>query len=147
GKKKLAILLASDDLYSSGLAQEFREHAKALGATIVIEKSFLKAETNFTTYINEIAEKKPEIVYAPVYYAAMIPIARQAKAAGVKGSVFVGGDGWDADELLKDAGDEMDGAYYTNHYAPDVPWQSSKDFVAKFQAKVNKMPTGLAAMG
>jgi branched-chain amino acid transport system substrate-binding protein len=147
GKKKIAVLYASDDLYSSGLSSEFKAYAKKLGGEIVIEKSFLKKETNFTTYINEIKDAKPEIIYAPIYYNAMVPIARQAKAVGVKGDMFVGGDGWDAEELLKDAGDEMEGAYFTNHYAPDVPWENSKDFLAKYKAAHNHPPTSLAAMG
>jgi branched-chain amino acid transport system substrate-binding protein len=146
-KKKVALFFASDDLYSSGLAKEFRDEAKKLGAEIVIEKSFLKKETNFTTYINEIKSANPEMIYAPIYYNAMTPIARQAKAAGVAGSMFVGGDGWDSDDLLRDAGDEMEGAFYTNHYAPDVPWPSSQAFVSKYKEKFNRAPTGLAAMG
>ncbi len=147
GKKRLALLFASDDLYSSGLAAEFRAHARALGATIVIEKSFLKSETNFTTYINDIKEKRPEVIYSPTYYAAMIPIARQAKAANLTSTVFVGGDGWDADELLKDAGDELEGAFFTNHYAPDVPWEASKVFISRYMARFKRSPTGAAAQG
>lgn len=146
-KKKVAIFFASDDLYSSGLAKEFREEGKRLGLEIVIEKSFLKKETNFTTYINEIKSANPDIIYAPIYYNAMTLIARQAKAAGVSGGMFVGGDGWDADSLLTDAGDEMEGAYYTNHYAADVPWPSSQAFVSKYKEKFTRAPTGLAAMG
>ena len=145
GKKKIAILFASDDLYSSGLAKEFRDAAMKMGAEIVIEKKFLKKETNYTTYINEIKDAKPEIIYAPVYYNAMVPIARQAKAVGVKGEMFVGGDGWDAEELLKDAGDEMEGAYFTNHYAPDVPWPNAKAFLAKYEARFKHPPTSVAA--
>ena len=145
GKKKIAILFASDDLYSSGLAKEFRDAATKMGAEIVIEKKFLKKETNFTTYINEIKDAKPEIIYAPVYYNAMVPIARQAKAVGVKGDMFVGGDGWDAEVLLKDAGDELEGAYFTNHYAPDVPWPNAKAFLAKYEARFKHPPTSVAA--
>jgi branched-chain amino acid transport system substrate-binding protein len=134
GKKRIAQLFTSDDLYSSGLAHEFRQHVKRLGGEIVIEKSFLESETNFTTYITEIRDAKPDMIYAPIYYTAMVPVARQAKAAGVKGEMFVGGDGWDADTLLIDAGDELEGAYFTNHYAPDVPWPNSRQFVAKYKA-------------
>src|SRR5262249_36815798 len=76
-KKKIALLYASDDLYSSGLAQEFRGQAKKRGAEIVMEKEFLKKETNFTTYLNQIKDAKAEIVYAPVYYNQMALIARQ----------------------------------------------------------------------
>lgn len=147
GKKKVALLYASDDLYSSGLAKEFKAAAKKLGAEIVIEKSFLKSETNFTTYITELRDAKPEIIYAPIYYTAMVPIAKQAKAAGVPGDMFVGGDGWDAEELLKDAGDEMEGAYFTNHYAPDVPWPNSKAFVEKYRERYKREPSSVAAQG
>jgi branched-chain amino acid transport system substrate-binding protein len=147
GKKRIAILYASDVLYSSGLAKEFKDQAKALGAEIVIEKSFLQTETNFTTYLNEIKAAHPDIIYSPTYYNHMVPIARQAKAAGIPGEMFVGGDGWDAESLLKDAGDEIEGAYFTNHYAPDVPWPNSQKFVAKYKARFGRDPSSLAAMG
>jgi branched-chain amino acid transport system substrate-binding protein len=144
-KKKVALFFASDDLYSSGLAKEFRDEAKKLGLEIVMEKSFLKKETNFTTYINEIKAANPDIIYTPVYYNAMAQIARQAKATGVAGSMFVGGDGWDANELLRDAGEEMEGAYFTNHYAPDVPWPLSQEFVKKYQERYKRTPAAMAA--
>jgi branched-chain amino acid transport system substrate-binding protein len=147
GKKKVALLYASDNLYSSGLAKEFRDELKRLGGELVMEKTFLNNETNFTTYISEITSAKPEIIYAPVYYNSMAIIARQAKAAGVAGEMFVGGDGWDSDSLLNDAGAEMEGAYFTNHYAPDVPWESAKAFRAAYMARFKRDPSGLAAMG
>jgi branched-chain amino acid transport system substrate-binding protein len=145
GKKKVALLFASDDLYSSGLANEFRAEAKKLGMEIVLEKSFLKKETNFTTYINELKAANPDIIYTPVYYNAMAQIARQAKAAGVPGNMFVGGDGWDANELLRDAGEQMEGAYFTNHSAPDVPWPLSQEFVKKYEERYKRTPAAMAA--
>lgn len=147
GKKKVALLYASDDLYSSGLANEFRAEAKKIGIEIVAEKSFLKSETNFTTYLNEIKSAGPEAIYTPVYYNAMVPIARQAKAAGITGAVFVGGDGWHSDSLVNDAGEEMEGSYFTNHYSPDMPSASSKTFVEKYSKRFSREPTSLAAQG
>jgi branched-chain amino acid transport system substrate-binding protein len=91
--------------------------------------------------------QKPELIYAPIYYTAMVPIARQAKAVGVKGDMFVGGDGWDSGTLLADAGEEMEGAYFTNHYAPDVPWENSRAFVKAYQERFHHEPSGLAAQG
>lgn len=146
-KKKIGVLYVSDDPYSSGLEAEFEKEAKAKGIEIVAKKAFPKKETNFTTYINELKAANPEAIYAPIYYNAMSLIARQAKASGVPGSMFVGGDGWDADELLKDAGEEMEGAYFTNHYAPDVPWENSKKFVEKYKERFHRDPSSLAAMG
>jgi branched-chain amino acid transport system substrate-binding protein len=146
-KKKVAILFASDDLYSSGLAKEFREEAKKIGLEIVGEKQFLHTETNFTTYLTELRDAKPDIIYAPIYYNAMVPIARQAKAAGMKGDMFLGGDGWDSFVLVKDAGEEMEGAFFTSHFAPDIPWPSAQGFVKGYEARFKREPSALAAMG
>ncbi|APR87194.1 Branched-chain amino acid ABC transporter, amino acid-binding protein [Minicystis rosea] len=146
-KKRVAILFAADDLYSSGLAAELRDEARRIGLEIVAEKQFLKGETNFTTYISELAAASPDIIYAPLYYNSMIPIARQAAAAGVRGDIFLGGDGWDAEALLKDAGVELNGAYFTNHFAPDVPSSSSQAFVNAYRERYKHAPSSLAALG
>jgi len=146
-KKRVAILYATDNLYSAGLAGDFRDEAKKLGLEVVAEKGFLNSETNFTTYITELRDAKPDVIYAPIYYNAMIPVARQAKAAGVKGDMFLGGDGWHSEALVKDAGEEMDGAYLTDHFAPDVPLASSKAFVALYRARFQHDPSALAAQG
>jgi branched-chain amino acid transport system substrate-binding protein len=87
------------------------------------------------------------VIYAPIYYNTMTLVARQAKAAGVPGSMFVGGDGWDAGELLRDAGEEMEGAFFTDHYAPDMPRENSKKFVAKYTERFHHEPSSIAAMG
>src|SRR5450432_1529489 len=134
-KKKLAILYVAQDSYSSGLAASFREVAQKLGAQIVADKGYQKGETNFTTYLSEIKAADPELVFVPNYYNDMVPIARQAKAVGLTGDMFLGGDGWDSEDLLKGAAAELEGAYFTNHYAPDVPWPNSQTFVKNYRAK------------
>lgn len=145
GKSKVAILFVAQDAYSSGLADAFRQSAKALGATIVADKGYQKGETNFTTYLSELKAAGPELVYVPVYYTDMVPIARQAKALGMPGSTFLGGDGWDSEDLLRGAKAELEGAYFTNHYAPDVPWPGSQAFVSAYREKFGREPSSLAA--
>jgi branched-chain amino acid transport system substrate-binding protein len=147
GKKRIAVLYATDDLYSTGLAEEMRKELKQRGGAIVAEKGFLKKETNFTTYLNELKASKPDVIYTPIYYNQMTLIARQGKAAGIEGEMFVGGDGWDADELVNDAGDELEGAYFTNFYAPDVPWANAKDFRVQYNERFHHDPSSNAAMG
>ncbi|HKQ69286.1 MAG TPA: ABC transporter substrate-binding protein [Polyangiaceae bacterium] len=147
GKKKLAILYVAQDSYSSGLAASFREVTQKLGAQIVADKGYQKDETNFTTYLNEIKAQNPELVYVPNYYNDMVGIARQAKDVGFAGGSFLGGDGWDSEDLLKGAAAELEGAYFTNHYAPDVPWPNSQAFVKNYRQKYNREPSSLAAQG
>ena len=42
---------------------------------------------------------------------------------------------------------ELEGAYLTNHYAPDVPWPNSQAFVKNYRAKYSRDPSSLAAQG
>ena len=53
----------------------------------------------------------------------------------------------DSSNLIDGAGDLLEGAYFTNHYAPDVPWKNSAAFVTAFKARFNREPTSLAAQG
>ncbi len=146
-KTKAGVFYAAQDTYSSGLARSFRDEFKKLGGTIVIDKGYQKGETNYTTYLNELKAASPEVVFVPNYYNEMVQIARQAKQVGMPGSMFVGGDGWDSANLIEGAGEELEGAYFTNHYAPDVPWPNSKKFLAAFQAKYKHEPSSLSAQG
>ena len=61
--------------------------------------------------------------------------------------MFIGGDGWDSANLLEGAGELLEGAYFTNHYAPDVPWQNSQTFVASYKKRYGHDPSSLAAQG
>ncbi|HEU4411281.1 MAG TPA: ABC transporter substrate-binding protein [Polyangiaceae bacterium] len=147
GRRKAALLYAAQDPYSSGLAAAFRKAALALSLPLVAEKGFQKGEKNFRTYLNQLAAAGPDVVYAPLYYTDMVPVARQARAAGLPGSLFFGCDAWDAEDLLRDAGAELEGALFTNHYALDVPWESSTRFVAAYRRRFGREPSGIAAQG
>lgn len=146
-KQKVGVFYAAQDTYSSGLAKSFRDEFKKEGGEIVVDKGYQKGETNFTTYLNELKAANPEVIFVPNYYNEMVQIARQAKQAGMNGSMFVGGDGWDSSNLIEGAGAELEGAYFTNHYAPDVPWPNAKKFLAAFQGKYKHEPSSLSAQG
>lgn len=146
-KLKVGVFFAAQDTYSSGLAKSFSREFKKLGGEIVVEKGYQKGETNFRTYLSELKAANPEIIFVPNYYNEMVLIARQAKEVGLSGSNFVGGDGWDSANLIEGAGAELEGAYFTNHYAPDVPWENSKKFFSAFTTKFKHDPTSLSAQG
>lgn len=146
-KKKVGLFYVAQDTYSSGLARSFRDEFKKIGGEIVVDKGYQKSETNFRTYLSELKAAQPEIIFVPNYYNDMVVIARQAKELGMPGSSFVGGDGWDSNNLLEGAGAELEGAHFTNHYAPDVPWPNSKAFLTAYQTKHKRDPTSLAAQG
>lgn len=143
-RKKLGITYAEDDVYSKGLAEEFKKAVADLGGTIVIEKTFTQKEMVFTTFARALKEAGPEMIYAPIYYKQMLQLGRQAKDQGINGDMWLGADGWSGEEeLLK----ELTGAYFTDHHAPDIPWEPSKKFVAAYEEKHKRKPSSLAAMG
>jgi len=144
-KKKIAILFEQQNPYSAGLAETFKNVFKKLGGEIVAEKGFQGGETNFSTYIQELKAKGPEMIYVPVYYKEMITLMRQAEKEGVAGSMFLGGDGWSSPELADAVGDKLEGAYFTDHYAADVPWPNSGAFIASFKGKFKREPNSLSA--
>ena len=146
-KQKVGVFFVAQDTYSSGLAQTFKAAFQKLGGEIVVDKGYQKGETNFTTYLGDLKAANPEAIFVPVYYNDMVQIARQAKSAGMPGSMFIGGDGWDSANLLEGAGELLEGAYFTNHYAPDVPWQNSQTFVASYKKRYGHDPSSLAAQG
>jgi branched-chain amino acid transport system substrate-binding protein len=146
-KTNVGLLYVAQDNYSSGLANSFKESFIKLGGKIAIEKGYQAKETNFTTYLQEVKSASPELVFVPVYYNDMVQIARQGKQVGMSGSMFVGGDGWDSADLLEGAGGELEGAYFTNHYAPDVPWPNSQEFLKSFKEKYGHEPSSLGAQG
>ena len=146
-KKRVSVFYAAQDNYSSGLAKAFRESFKKAGGEIVADIGYQKGETNFTTYLNKLKEAKPELIFVPNYYNDMVQIARQAKQLDIPGSMFMGGDGWDSADLIEGAGAELEGAYFTNHYAPDVPWPNSAAFVKGFKEKYKHEPSSLSAQG
>ena len=111
------------------------------------EKGFLKTETNFTTYLNELKDAKPDIIYAPIYYNAMIPIARQAKAVGLTGDMFVGGDGWDADALLDGRRRRARGRLLHRPLRARRPLAELAGVRQGLQGALQARPRGIAAMG
>lgn len=147
GRKRVGVFFAAQDPYSSGLARAFRAELRRLGGEIVVDKGYQKGETNFRTYLSELKAASPDVLFVPNYYNEMVLIARQAREVGIPGSMFVGGDGWDSSNLVEGAGAELEGAHFTNHYAPDVPWENSKKFVTAFAARYKHEPTSLTAQG
>jgi branched-subunit amino acid ABC-type transport system permease component/ABC-type branched-subunit amino acid transport system substrate-binding protein len=146
-RNSAAIFYAAQDDYSSGLAETFSSAFTALGGTIAIEKGYPKGETKFTTYLSAIKASHADVIFAPVYYNDMAQLAPQAAQIGIPGSAFVGGDGWDSDDLILAAGAELDGSFFTNSYAPDVPWPNSVAFVKAFKDRYGHAPGALAAQG
>lgn len=150
GVKKVAILYASGDTYSSGLYEAFKAAATTLGLEIVAtESSSSTSDTDYTTQLTNIVASGAELIFAPYYYDSVGPyIVPQARAAGFTG-YFIGADGWDGTQntMVEDKS-LYNKCFYTNHYAPDDPSELVQGFVTKYTETFGAASlTALAALG
>ncbi len=144
--KNVAILKDVKNDYSVGLAEYFSKEFKALGGSIVGEEAYSEGDIDFKAQLTSLIAKNPEAILLPGYYTEVGLIAKQARDLGFQG-IFLGGDGWDSDQLTKIGGDAIIGGFFTNHYSVDDPNPVVQDFIKKFEAKYGAKPDGLAALG
>jgi branched-chain amino acid transport system substrate-binding protein len=143
---KAAILYDQAQAYSSGLADYFDKAFKELGGTIVTKQAYTGGNLEISSQLQSIKGSGAEVVFLPGYYSDAGTIIRKAKEAGITAK-FLGGDGWDSEELPKIAGDAINGNYFSNHYAPEEDRPEVKNFVEKYKQEYGKTPDGLAALG
>lgn len=140
-----AALFNRAQAYSEGLKNNFVQSFKKFGGEIVAEQAFNDGDNDFSAQLTAIREAKPDFIYVPGYYTEVVNIARQARRLGLT-VPLIGGDGWDSEEL-KNAGDSLNGCYFSNHYSHEDQSPIVQDFIKKYQSEFGKIPDGLAALG
>ena len=143
GVKKVAILFDQRQAYSQGLARDFENALRKLGGTIVAKESFQGGDQDFSAQLTRIKGAAPEAIWIPGYYNEVANIARQARGMGLA-MPLLGGDGWES--VTEIGGPSLDGAYYSNHYAPEDPRPEVQSFVSRYKAKFGRVPDAMSAL-
>jgi branched-chain amino acid transport system substrate-binding protein len=144
-KKRGAVLYNRQQAYSSGLNTNFKDAFTKLGGEIVAEQAFSDGDNDFSAQLTRIREAKPDFIFVPVYYTEIVNIAKQARGLGMT-MPLIGSDGWDSPNL-KNAGDALNGCFFSNHYSHEDQRPEVQEFVKKYKAKHGETPDGLAALG
>lgn len=143
--KRAAVLYDVGNDYVKGLAEFFVDAFRKGGGTISVYESYTKDDVDFSALLTKVKVDNPELLYLPDYYNKVALIAKQARQLGIR-AVFLGGDGWDSEDMVKIAGEAINGGYFTNHYSPDDPRPEVQEFVKKYQAKYGSKPDALATL-
>ncbi|MFH1221258.1 MAG: ABC transporter substrate-binding protein [Candidatus Eisenbacteria bacterium] len=143
--KTSAILYDVSNDYVKGLAEFYRDSFTKGGGTVVGYESYAKDDPDFSAILTKVKRENPDILYIPDYYNKVALIAKQARQLGIK-SIFMGGDGWDSPEMIKIAGDAIEGGYFTNHYSPEDPRPEVQAWVKKYEAQFGAKPDALATL-
>lgn len=144
--KRAAVLYDVRNEYSVGLKTYFAQAFQGYGGQIVGAQSYSEGDSDFRAQLTQLKSKGPEVLYVPGYYTEVGLIARQAREMGIS-APLLGGDGWDSPKLTEIGGDALEGSYFSNHYAPDLPNPRVQAFAAKYRRRYGSAPDSLAALG
>lgn len=145
GLKRAALLIDAGAPYSVGLAEYFAKTFTALGGEIVATQKYGGADTDFRAQLTAIRAARPDALFLPGYYVAAGLVAQQAKQLGLD-ATLLGGDGFEAPQLLEIGGRALEGVYYSTHFATENTDQASRAFVAAYTRRHGSGPNGLAAL-
>ncbi len=145
--KRVALLTSATAPYSVGLSGVFRERFTADGGEIVAEQKYAEGDKDFRAQLTAIRTLKPDVIAATGYYTEAALICQQARALGLDIPI-IGGDGWEAPQLIELGGAAVEGTYYSTHYSPESPAPEVQGLIRRYRAHyAGEMPDAVAALG
>jgi len=145
GWKNAVAVVDKGQVYSTGLAGNFQKVFEKAGGTVHFEY-FTTADTDFSNTIQNVANRKPDVIFISGYYAQGGPMIRASKGKW-DGVPILGGDGLDSPNLVGLVGDTSAEIYLSSHFAADAPNEKVRDFAKRYEARFQKPPGAMAALG
>jgi branched-chain amino acid transport system substrate-binding protein len=140
-----AVLYDASNDYSKGIAEVFRDAFLRMGGKVIAYESYGKDDVDFSALLTKVKATKPDVLFLPDYYNKVGLIAKQVKETGLK-VTLIGPDGWDSPELVKVAGDAIEGGYFSNHYSPEDTRPEVVNWVKKYKEKFQQTPDALGTL-
>jgi len=124
----------------------FKEAFEKAGGKVVAMETYTTGDRDFSAQLTKIRETAPDIIYLPAPYNDTPLIAAQARQLGIK-APFLGSDAWSSPDIIKlDAGKNLEGSYFCNHYSTEAPNPKAKQFIADYKARYGNAPDDVAAL-
>lgn len=143
---RIGLLVDASSSYSVGLVDFFKKRLLADGGEVVGEQRYNAGDKDFRAQLTALKGTHPEAIFAPCYFGDAGLILRQARELGLT-IPMLGGDGWEAPELVEIAGPAAEGALFPVHFSVSSTAESSRRFVDQFTQRFHKAPTGVSALG
>jgi branched-chain amino acid transport system substrate-binding protein len=135
--------------YAAGeeMVSAFKDGFAKAGGTVSAELFLPFPEVEFQSLLTQIAEKKPQAVFAFFAGGGAVKFVRDYAAAGLKKSIPLYGPGFLTDGTLEAQGEAAEGMKTTLHYADDLNNDADKKFRAAHQKRFNVEPDVYAVQG
>jgi len=142
-----ALIIDHSQDYSVGLGGFFEKEFEMLGGKIVSKTFIQTGDQDFSAQLSSIQASKPDVIYAPVYYAEDALMAEQARDLGIDVPIMTG-DGAQVDQLIQIGGKAVEGMYFTAHFHKDAATNDrSKEFTRLYQAQHKEEVNAFSALG
>ena len=140
-----AVLYDVASEYNKGIAEIFKKEFEAMGGKVVAFESYTKDDKDFSSQLTKIKAANPDVLFLPNYYNEVPLQVQQARRLGLTCAI-IGSDSWGSDELLKLGGKDLEGCFFSTHYAPDIATTQAQKFIKEYEAKYGKKPDDVAAL-
>ena len=140
-----AVLYDVASEYNKGIAEFFKKFFEADGGKVVGFESYTKDDKDFSSQLTLIKAANPGVLFLPNYYNEVPLQAQQARRLGLACPI-IGSDSWGSQELLTLGARDLEGSYFSTHYAPDIATETAQKFIQTYEAKCGKKPDDVAAL-
>ena len=145
--KRVALLTAVNSPYSIGLSDVLRQDFTARGGEIVAEQKYSEGDKDFRAQLTAIRASRPDVIAATGFYTEAALICIQARSLGLD-IPFIGGDGWEAPQLIELGGKAVEGTYYSTYFSAENGAPEVRAFVQRYRARWNgETPEAVSALG
>jgi len=125
----------------------FKQGFSENGGSVIGELWVPFPEVEFQSFLTQIAEKKPDAVFAFFAGGGAVKFVKDYVAAGLKKSVPLYGPGFLTDGVLPALGDAAEGLMTTLHYADDLDNPADKKFRAEYSKRYGAQPDVYSVQG
>jgi branched-chain amino acid transport system substrate-binding protein len=140
-----AVLYDVASEYNKGIAEFFKKFFEENGGKVVAFESYTKGDMDFSSQLTKIKGTDPDVLFLPNYYNEVPLQAQQARRLGLT-SAIIGSDSWGSEELLRLGGKDLEGCFFSTHYAQDIATEKAQKFIKDYEAKYGQKPDDVAAL-
>ena len=140
------IIWKNDDIYSTGIKDQFMAEAEALGLNVVGDSTFTEdTQNDFTVQLTDAQQKGADLIFLPMYYQPASLILTQADQMGYEPKFF-GVDGMDGILTMEGFDATLaEGVMLLTPFNADATDEATVAFVTKYQDLYGETPNQFAA--
>lgn len=107
------------------------------GVQLLGYEGITQGEKDYSAVLNQVTAKNPDIIFFGGLYPEGGILVKQAREKGYKG-YFMGGDGLDSSDMIKIAGDAVEGVVFTSVAGDVTQTEEGKKWAEEYKKTTNK---------